>query len=68
MGESCEEGEPFPSRKIPQRKELDWSAQNKLLFIYQKSTYYKELHFFSVQKDQPPAVSNYPSNADVSSF
>ena len=23
MGESCEEGEPFPSHKIPQKKELN---------------------------------------------
>ena len=68
MGESCEEGGPFPSHKIPQRKELDWSAQNKILFICQKATYYKELRSFSIQKDQPPTVSNSPSNADVSSF
>ena len=36
-GESCEEGGPFPSHKIPQEKELNWNAQNKSLFICQET-------------------------------
>jgi len=38
-GESCEEGGPFPSHKIPRKKELNWNAQRKNLFICQSNCY-----------------------------
>jgi len=38
-GESCEEGGPFPSHKIPQEKGLNGNAQKKNLFICQNDWY-----------------------------
>ena len=35
MGESCDEGGPFPSHKIPQKNELERNAHNGILFICQ---------------------------------
>jgi hypothetical protein len=51
MGESCEEGGPSPSHKIPQkRKELRRNAQNDLLFICQNVSSY------NIQSEHAPSL------------
>ena len=66
MGESCDEGGPCPSHKIPQERELERNVQNNILFIHQYVMLQKDSNSF-------PSASlsrslSLPSNVDVSSF
>ena len=54
MGKSFDEGGPFPSHKIPQKKELERNAQNIILFICQ---------CIILQKIQVPLLSARPSRS-----
>jgi len=69
MGESCVEGGPYSSHKIPQeaRTRKECSEQN---FIHPSISHVIEKTYSSsIPSTKPPfAVCSSPSNVDVSSF
>ena len=68
-GESCDEGGPFPSHKIPQRKEFKLKrSKETFIHLSKEMIHYNGALLLSAQKNVSPAVSNSPSNDDVSSF
>ena len=68
MGESCEEGGPFPSHKIPQRTIKLKRSKGNFIHLSKEMIHYKWSLAPVLSKTMFSCSFKLPSNDDVSSF